>query len=130
MLLNPKVFRINATGRCTSQPKASQLKQQIIKALKDDGLTKEIFQQFKTLGPRKLAQGIQEWNFEDGILLFHGKIYIPDNLELQKQITKAHHNIAAAGHPGRWKTYQLLQRDYWKPGSSNFPKSSVHYCAT
>src|SRR5258708_37776062 len=58
MLLNPKIFCINATGRCTSQPKASQLKQQIIKALKNDGLTKDIFQQFKTLGPRKLAQGI------------------------------------------------------------------------
>jgi len=129
MVLDPKVFRINATGRRTSQPKASQLKQQIIEALKDDGLTKDIFQQFKTLGPRKLAQGIQEWNFEDGILLFRGKIYVPDNLELRKQITKAHHNVAAAGHPGRWKTYELLQRDYWWPGMSNFTKAYVDGCA-
>jgi len=129
MVLDPKVFRINATGRRTSQPKASQLKQQIIEALKDDGLTKDIFQQFRTLGPRKLAQGIQEWNFEDGILLFRGKIYVPDNLELRKQITKAHHNVAAAGHPGRWKTYELLQRDYWWPGMSNFTKAYVDGCA-
>jgi transposase InsO family protein len=129
-VLKPEVFRINATGRHTTPPRANHLKQQIIDACHNDGLTKEVFQRFKNLGPRKLAQGIQEWNFEDGILLFRGKIYIPDNLDLRRQITRAHHDVSAAGHPGRWKTYELMQRDYWWPGMSNFTKAYVDGCAT
>ena len=33
----------------------------------------------KTLGPRRLTDGLQEWNLEDGLLLFKGKIYVPND---------------------------------------------------
>ena len=82
------------------------------------------------LGPRKLTLGLQEWNFEDGLLLFRGKIYVPKDPDLRQAITKLHHDAKAAGHPGRWKTYELLQRDYWWPGMSNFVRSYVDGCST
>jgi len=128
-VLDPKVFRINATGRhVTSIPK--DLKRSLIKLLENDALSKETFTKIKTLGPRKLTQGLQEWNYEDQLLLFRGKIYVPKDTELRRKLVKEHHDATAAGHPGRWKTYELLQRDYWWPGMSLFVKKYVDGCST
>ena len=33
-------------------------------------------------GPCSLAKGLQEWNVEDGIILFRGKVYVPKDLKL------------------------------------------------
>jgi len=41
-----------------------------------------------------------------------------------------HHDSIASGHPGRWKTYELVKRDYWWPGMSVFVKNYMDGCAT
>ena len=33
------------------------------------------------------------------------------------------------GHPGHWKTYELVFREYWWPGLSQFTKNFVEGCA-
>ena len=45
-----------------------------------------------------------EWSNIDGLLWFQGKIYIPQSLDLRKQIVALCHNTPIAGHPGHWKT--------------------------
>ena len=34
------------------------------------------------------------------------------------------------GHPGEWKTIELISREYWWPGITEFVKAYVKECAT
>jgi hypothetical protein len=54
-----------------------------------------------------------EWLESDGLLMFHGKIYVPRDRELRHCIVKQHHNTCIAGHAGRFKTLELVSRNYW-----------------
>ena len=41
---------------------------------------------------------------------------------------EAHHDSTIAGHPGRWKTIELVSRNYWWPGMSRYIASYVKGC--
>ncbi len=72
---------------------------------------KEVSEVLETLlksGPQSLTKGLEEWNLEDGVILFQGQVYISKNEELWQEITDKYHNHIAIGHPGRWKTYELI----------------------
>jgi len=69
-------------------------------------------------------------NLEDGIILYRGQVYVPKNEALQRDIVKKYHNHVAIGHPGRWKTYELVSREFWWLGMSTFVKDYVDGCAT
>jgi len=49
-----------------------------------------------------------EWSNIDGLLWFQGKIYVPQSLDLQRQIVALCHDTHIAGHPGCWKTLELV----------------------
>ena len=49
-------------------------------------------------------------------MLKKGKIYVPKDVELRTEIIWLHHDILIAGHEGRWKTTELVMRNYWWPG--------------
>jgi len=49
-------------------------------------------------------------------VLKEGKIYIPKDKELRVEIIRLHHNVPAVGHGGKWKTVELVTRNYWLPG--------------
>jgi len=40
-----------------------------------------------------------EWSEDDGVLWFRDKIYVPWNLDLQRQIVLLYYNMKVAGHP-------------------------------
>ena len=44
----------------------------------------------------------------DGLLMFRGKIYVPDVKDLWWHIVAQHHDTWIAGHPGCWKTLKLV----------------------
>jgi hypothetical protein len=50
----------------------------------------------------------EEWSEEQELLLFWGKVYVPRNIQLRCEIVKLHHNMPVAGHPGWWKTLELV----------------------
>jgi len=54
-----------------------------------------------------------EWSEEDRVLRFRGKIYVPWNLDLRRQVVSLCHNTKVAGYPGCWKTLELVSRNYW-----------------
>jgi len=54
-----------------------------------------------------------EWLNIDGLLRFQGKIYVPQSPDLHRQIVALCHDTQIAGHPGRWKTLELVSRNYW-----------------
>ena len=57
-----------------------------------------------------------------------GKIYIPNDQALHLDIVKLHHYTLVAGHPGREKTLELVQRSYTWPGMSMFIKEYTNKC--
>ena len=51
----------------------------------------------------------------NGLITYKERIYIPPNHSLRTDIIKEHHDSTSAGHPGRYKTQELITRDYWWP---------------
>jgi len=45
-----------------------------------------------------------------------GKIYVPKDGKLRVEIIQLHHDVPVAEHGGRWKTVELVTRNYWWPG--------------
>ena len=80
--------------------------------------------------PRMLRRGLEEWNTEEGLLLFRGKVYVPNDPDLRRRVVRNFHDSLPAGHPGRWKTYELVSRNYWWPGLSVFVEKYVTGCDT
>jgi hypothetical protein len=66
----------------------------------------------KTSGSESLAKGLKEWNIQDGIMLYREKVYVPKDQELRREIIKEYHNSRLGGHSGRYKTTELVQRNY------------------
>jgi len=54
----------------------------------------------------------KEWEIENGIVTKEGKIYIPEG-ELRGKIIQLHHDTPVGGHGGKWKTAELVTRNYW-----------------
>jgi hypothetical protein len=58
----------------------------------------------------------------------NGKIYVPEDQVLCLDTLKLHHDTPIAGHPGREKTLELVQRSYTWPGMSTFVKEYTNRC--
>jgi len=69
-----------------------------------------------------------EWSNVDGLLRFREKIYVPWSLDLRRQIVALCHDTQIAGHPGRWKTLELVSRNYWWPQMSRYISQYVSTC--
>ena len=48
-------------------------------------------------------------------LKYHNRLYVPEYKPLRIRLLRTHHKAAAAGHPGRSKTLELLKRTYYWP---------------
>ena len=69
-----------------------------------------------------------EWSEDDRVLWFRGKIYVLWNLNLQRRIVSLCHDTKVAGHPGHWKTLELVSRNYWWPQMSRYIRQYVSTC--
>jgi len=69
-----------------------------------------------------------EWSNTDGLLQFRGKIYVPQSPDLHRQIVALCHDTHIAGHPGCWKTLELVSRNYWWPQMSRYIGQYVSTC--
>jgi len=69
-----------------------------------------------------------EWLEDEGLLQFRGKIYVPQNLDLQRRVVSLCHDTKVAKHPRRWKTLELVSRNYWWPQMSRYIGQYVSTC--
>lgn len=72
-------------------------------------------EKMKRTGPQKLANGAAEWEESNGLVYYRGKLYVPNNLEICREILKQCHDLVTTGHPGRNLTLELVERHYWWP---------------
>ncbi|QRW09646.1 Transposon Tf2-1 polyprotein [Ceratobasidium sp. AG-Ba] len=58
---------------------------------------------------------VKNWTWDNGLLMFKNNIYIPNNDSIRKDILASRHDNLAAGHPGQFRTLELVNRKYyWK----------------
>ena len=66
-----------------------------------------------------------DWNSEQGLLLYRGKVYVPKDDALRTEIVHIHHYLPPAEHPGQSKTLEMVTQNYWWPGIAKFVKDYV-----
>jgi hypothetical protein len=129
ILLKPSYFISKATQRGHMRIAADKpLLQRIRDSSLQDQQVTEALNLLHTKGPRQLRKGLEEWNVEDRLILYRGKVYVPKDDAIRRDLVKLHHDTLQAGHPGRWKTYELLSRNYWWPGMSTYVDKYVDGC--
>ena len=114
-MLKPEFFSINILEATHELPINDKI---ILKDVKAALLLDKVIKDYKLLlksSPREFKKSLQDWNYENGLLLYRGKIYIPHSVDdtLRQQIVQMHHDLSSAGYSGRWKTYELVSRNYW-----------------
>src|SRR5258705_12937539 len=69
-----------------------------------------------------------EWMHMEGVVLYQGRVYIPDNPQLHHDLVHAHHSTVVVRHPGHWKTLELVSQNYWWPGLSRYVAKFITGC--
>ena len=85
------------------------LRERIKKAQEGDERVVKAVEELKKAGVKTLRD--KEWEIEDGVVLKEGRIYVPEG-ELRGEVIRLHHNTPVGGHGGRWKTTELVTRNY------------------
>ncbi len=130
ILLDSKFFAVRAIQPLTIESNDLNICKQITQAQHYNQQVSQALETILKNGHKTILKGLEDWNYENGLILYKGHIYIPDNLELQKDIVKMYHDSMATGHPGRWKTYELISDNYWWPRISQFVQKYMDSCAT
>jgi hypothetical protein len=130
VLLDTKFFAVRATRPAVVSIQGDTTLHDRIKATQtyDTEVSKALESVLKN-GLCSVFKGLEDWNLEDELILYRGQIYIPKDLDLRRDIVKQYHEHLATGHPGRWKTYELVSQEFWWPGMSIFVKEFVEGCA-
>jgi len=107
-LIKPKWVRVAET-----LVEEGNLRERIKKMQEGDERVVKAVEELKKAGVKTLRD--EEWEIEDGVVLKEGRIYMPEG-ELRGEVIQLHHDIPVGGHGGRWKTMELVTRNYWWPG--------------
>jgi len=89
------------------------LRERIKKAQEGDEKVVKAVKELKKAGIKTLKD--EEWEIENRIVLKEGRIYVPEG-ELRGEVIQLHHDTPVGEHGGRWKTTELVTRNYWWPG--------------
>ena len=130
-LLRPELFHVRATeGVVLSGPEAPILRdiREALSATPDleEPVAVAAKELLKVRGARSSRSA--EWHSEGGLLYFRGKIVVPRDKDLRRRILEQHHDTRVAGHAGRFKTLELVSRNYWWPQMSRHVGRYVATC--
>jgi hypothetical protein len=109
-LLAPELFRIHALAGIRLKGDEHNILREIQRSLKVDDQEESVAKAARELR-KDTGRGMiksAEWSESDGLLMFHGKIYVPKDRDLRRRIIEQHHDTHIAGHAGRFKTLKLV----------------------
>ena len=109
---------------------ATNLRDKIMITTQADDLATKIRDCLQKQLPPPMRIALSDWTFTDGLMTYKGKVYVPTNMELHKEVATSFHNSPLAGHPGFFKTLHLIKGHYWWPGMTVFLKKYIDGCAT
>ena len=88
------------------------LKKRIRRAQKGDKKVVKIVEKLKRAGIKMLKD--KEWKIEDGLVIKKGRIYVLEG-ELKREVIRLYYDTPVEGCGRRWKTTELVARNYWWP---------------
>lgn len=62
-----------------------------------------------------IQRGEKDWKAEGELNIWKNHIYVPNDRSLRDQIIHDHHDLPISGHPGQFKTVELILQTYWWP---------------
>ncbi|KAF8633524.1 hypothetical protein AX17_004426 [Amanita inopinata Kibby_2008] len=129
MLLKPSLFVIRATEGVETDGPEKQLLEEVRHHNREGHMEEAVAKAWKELtkSRHKLVHSA-DWKQQDGILYYQDCIYVPRDPDLRWCIVELHHNTPLAGHPGRWKTWELVSRNYWWPQISRYVGDYCRAC--
>jgi hypothetical protein len=120
-LLRPEFFAIRALEGVTIEGAERSILREVRKGVRDGKSEDAVVSAMKELGRAKgKTLRSSEWTEEDGLWRFRDRIYVPLIPDLRRRIAEQHHDSKIGGHAGRWKTLELISRNYWWPNLSRF----------
>jgi len=107
--------------------KEENLRERIKRVQEGDEKVVKVVEEMKKARIKTLRD--KEWEIEDRIVIKKRKIYILEE-ELRGEVIQLHHNTPVGGHGGRWKTIELVTRNYWWPGITKEMERYMDRCDT
>lgn len=75
-----------------------------------------------------MKSALTDWKIDEGLLFYKNRAYIsPDHC---RTILAQYHDHPTAGHPGYFKTEELVKCEAWWPGIGAFIRQYIDSCAT
>jgi hypothetical protein len=129
-LLAPELFWIHALVGVRLEGEERNIFREVQRSLKEDVQEELVAKAARELRKDKGRGTIKsaEWSESDGLLMFHSKIYVPNDRDLRHCIVEQHHDTRIAGHAGRFKTLELVSCNYWWPQMSRYIGIYVKHC--
>ncbi|QRW23764.1 Transposon Tf2-7 polyprotein [Rhizoctonia solani] len=100
----------------------SDLNDLIRDALHDDKAVHKILKSLEEDIP------VKGWKIDNGLLYYHDRIYVPNKPEIRKAVLESRHDNPSTGHPGQFRTLDLLSRDYYWSGMKQSVTKYVQAC--
>lgn len=104
-------------------PAPGDITERIIEAYQHDELFQEIIDEVQ-----QHPDANEEWSLDNGLWFYNGKIAVPHDEDIQRDILSQCHDGPNAGHFGMHKTYELVSRTYYWPAMRMFIKRFVSTC--
>jgi hypothetical protein len=130
MLLAPELFWIHPLAGTRPKGDKYNIPREVWCSLKDDVQEESVAEAARKLWKDQGRGTIKstEWSESYGLLMFHGKIYVPNDRDLRHRIVQQHHDMRIAGHAGHFKTLKLVSCNYWWPQMSHYIGIYVKHC--
>jgi hypothetical protein len=127
-VLGPEHFATVAYAGLKASVEGTALEDEICGASEKEAEVIKALEQICKTGARQLANGVAEWEEEDGLVYYKGCLYIPQDNRLRQKVLQQCHDAITVGHPGRSGTLELVSRYYWWPGMTAFVNKYVDGC--
>uniref|UniRef100_A0A0W0GCX0 Putative reverse transcriptase-rnase h-integrase n=1 Tax=Moniliophthora roreri TaxID=221103 RepID=A0A0W0GCX0_MONRR len=107
----------------------TDLQGRLKKALGTDDFHASALESLLDQGIPPIKSSLSDWKFEDDLLFYKGRAYVPNDIHLRREIVRTIHEGQPFGHPGQFGTIDLVGREFWWPGMAKFIKAFVDGCA-
>ena len=88
---------------------ATDLRNQIQILSSKDDFIKGVIKCLETRSAPPLRTTLSDWTNDDGIILFKNKVFVLNDRDIRRSIIAETHESPVSGHPGHFKTLQLLK---------------------
>src|SRR6202161_2021483 len=127
-LLTPDLFAIRTLEGIEIFGEEKDILKEIRRQTETGDMEEEVVKAVKLLRTTS-AKSVKsdEGSLDKGIVHYRGKSYVPKS-DLRRRITSLCHDTKVAGHAGRWKTLELIARNYWWPQMSRYVGKYTSAC--